>query len=355
MKNKQKYVAGGIQSPLRRSVWRLFMGTATHLPWKPLRDSSGPGALPGVFYHMIAETTPPHIAHLYTVRSPQLFRRDLETFARRFDIIGMEAVVKLASSGDPWPSNKLFISFDDGLSEAASIAAPILHQMGLPAIFYVCPPVLDNRRLLFRHKISLLCHLISANGEAAVCITRQLKERMGGTCDPIAKLLELSHRDEPLADELARVSGYDWADYLRQAKPYMDTADVAALRAMGFAIGAHTMTHPPFASISWSDQVEETRESLEAIGPWLDGSAPSFAFPFEDDGVDPRWFSHFLDSGHISFSVGTAGFVRDAHHRNIQRFCMDNNQTSAESLMRYACACRLFRSLIGKDRHHHGI
>lgn len=51
--------------------------------------------------------------------------------------LGMEQVLSLIHAGEPFPDNSFAITFDDGFENNASIAAPILDDLGIPATFYI--------------------------------------------------------------------------------------------------------------------------------------------------------------------------------------------------------------------------
>ena len=56
---------------------------------------------------------------------------------------------------------KVFLSFDDGLREVYTIIAPILKERGLPATFFITTDFIDNKKLFYRNKASLLIEAIA--------------------------------------------------------------------------------------------------------------------------------------------------------------------------------------------------
>lgn len=51
--------------------------------------------------------------------------------------LGMGQALSLIHNGAPFPDNAFAITFDDGFENNASVAAPILDDLGIPATFYI--------------------------------------------------------------------------------------------------------------------------------------------------------------------------------------------------------------------------
>jgi len=60
----------------------------------------------------------------------------------------------------------------------------------------------------------------------------------------------------------------------------MTADELCAWRDHGFAVGAHTMTHPRLARLRTDEQQREIAESKQRIEAILDESVPHFAYPY---------------------------------------------------------------------------
>lgn len=124
------------------------------------------------------------------------------------------------------------ISFDDGFASNAEVARDILDPLGVRALFFVCPGLMD---------------LSGAAREAAIA-ANVFDGKRGATG------LELMNWDE-----------------------------VEALRAAGHAIGNHTLTHRRLTVLSADERAEQVGAAARAIAGRL-GPTPWFAYTFGDIG-----------------------------------------------------------------------
>ena len=69
---------------------------------------------------------------------------------------------------------------------------------------------------------------------------------------------------------------------------FLDWDDIRALSSEGMEIGSHSMTHPNFRSLNYSDAREELYESKKIIESKTNTTINSFAFPF---GYAPQRFT----------------------------------------------------------------
>src|SRR4030095_3885167 len=152
--------------------------------------------------------------HLVTVPSLERFRADLDFLCQEFHPLELSELERLAPKQVAYSSPRNFVlSFDDGLREDYEVIAPMLSRKGIPAIFFINSATIDNKRLMWRHKISLLIER-STQQPAQTPPQMQLgpKETLQG------KLRSLKFADEGLIDEIAGFLEVDFDDYLRTVK-----------------------------------------------------------------------------------------------------------------------------------------
>jgi peptidoglycan/xylan/chitin deacetylase (PgdA/CDA1 family) len=87
-------------------------------------------------YHGVAECRRRDDPFLLTI-SPHRFRRLLEAMLEAgFEFVTLAEMV-VAANGGPPPPGMAAVTFDDGLRNNLSVAAPILRELGVPASVYV--------------------------------------------------------------------------------------------------------------------------------------------------------------------------------------------------------------------------
>ncbi len=95
-------------------------------------------------YHGIAEVASPHDPARLLV-TPRRFRAQVRWLMRRdYRFLSISALARLLSVGPP-PRGICALTFDDGSEDNATVLAPILQELGIPATLYVCPGLLGQR------------------------------------------------------------------------------------------------------------------------------------------------------------------------------------------------------------------
>lgn len=305
------------------------------------------------FYHVVSDEKLPHIRQLYPVVTTSRFRDDLRFWLQNFQPAALPEVIDLISGGAPSGGKpRFFLTFDDGLREMADLVAPLLQEFGVPAAFFVNPAFLDNRRLFYRHKISLLLEKLPAFSAAA----RHAVALKLGQEDASEKLLEsvlrkLTWRDEALIDAVAAIGQVDFDGFLTSQKPYLTSEQVKTLRQQGFVIGSHSYDHPLFSELSDEERAAQVEESFRFFEEKLEISERIFAFPFTDDGVQAAFIRSLREQHGVAVSFGTAGLKDDVFPFHLQRIAMENPSFySAREMIRAEYLYHFARSLAGKNK-----
>jgi peptidoglycan/xylan/chitin deacetylase (PgdA/CDA1 family) len=278
------------------------------------------------YAHIITDDPPAHVKHLFSVPNIARFKSDLDFLCRQFRPLQIAELEQLPRLRDNNASPRAFIlSFDDGMREIYDIIAPILHDKNIPAIFFVNSATIDNKRLMWRHKVSLL---IDRSKQQSGRIPPQLELRSGESLH--AKLKTLRFADESILDDVARFFEVDFDEYLRRCEPYLTTSQVSELSRAGFEFGSHSDSHPYFYELAVEDQEKQIAASVDFIQK-LGLPCRYFAFPFHDSGVPTCVFRYMTDLGLI-LSFGTSEARVDSVAFSFQRFAIDARGTANSSI-----------------------
>jgi len=257
------------------------------------------------FYHLVSDSPPAHVRHLFRVKTVREFEADLEFFLKYYEPADFPDILNQRK-----PS--FHLSFDDGLRECYDIIAPILLKKGIPATFFVNSHFVDNQSLFYKHKISLIFDNLNSKNKKQ--ISNLLK-----TNTPERFIKSLKYSDTKTFELIFKTLEIDEKEYLATQKPYMTSTQLSDLQKLGFQIGAHSATHPLYSEITLNEQINETKQSLDFITKTFKIPNPTFAFPFSDDGVSLIYFHTFKNT--VSF--GTAGIKLDSVPTNIQRIAVE--------------------------------
>jgi peptidoglycan/xylan/chitin deacetylase (PgdA/CDA1 family) len=169
-----------------------------------------------VAFHRVQERVEPGDGLTVGLR---MFERHCRFFRRHFRVVPLRDIVEKLERGQRL-NRELAITFDDGYRDNFEIAAPVLQRLSLPATFFI--------------------------------VTRSM-----------------GSEDVP------------WWDRERNARhPWMTWDHVRALRAQGFDIGGHTLTHADLGRVSgakaWWEILGARLELEKEIGEPVD----LFAYPY---------------------------------------------------------------------------
>ena len=297
--------------------------TALNLCSRLMPDRYHPPA--GVLFpyaHIVSDIAPLHVRHLYEIPKIGKFKSDIDYLCRRYRALQLPELEHILHLRDKRSARSFVLSFDDGMREVYDVIAPILRDKGVPAVFFLNAATIDNRQLMWRHKVSLL---IERSQKQPTRIPPQLKVRPGESI--LAKLQALRSAEEPLLDEVAKFFEIDFDDYLRRTRPYLTTEQVLELARDGFEFGAHSASHPYFNELAIEDQKDQISRSVQFIRA-LGLPCRYFAFPFDDDGVPTAVFGHMRELG-IVLSFGASEARLDPISFSFQRFALDAENSSA--------------------------
>jgi peptidoglycan/xylan/chitin deacetylase (PgdA/CDA1 family) len=249
-------------------------------------------------YTVVSHESLPHVRPLHPYKNPAQFSSDLEFLA----------------GGDAQ------VSFDDGLVECRTVVAPLLARYGQRATFFINTDVVDNKLMMYRHKLALAIdrleqaalgyHGASAGAghaqsvapdpsralpaghqDEASVLRRRVADLLGiPSPAEIATLrraiLSIKADRAMRADALCVVTGVNVEAYLKQRKPYLTWKQVRGLMEEGHTIGAHGLDHREFQALDSAEIERQIVESCNAVRAVTLQEKVPFAVPFSLNGLD---------------------------------------------------------------------
>lgn len=290
------------------------------------------------FYHSISNKDLIHIKHLYPIRNEKQFKEDLDFLLKYFSPIDLTELKKIIENHKELSTNCFFLSFDDGLSEIYNIAAPILKQKGIPATIFLNSKFVDNQDLFYRYKASILVDAFQRKRQSQsvkakikeICLKHFIQCRDINSC-----ILKINYNHKYVLDEIAKVLEIDFQLYLNEEKPYLTTRQILELIKDGFAVGAHSIDHPEYNTITLDNQLKQTKESIQFVQDKFRLKYRIFSFPFTDVDVPRVFFEKIFHTPHriVDISFGSAGLKKDSYTRHIHRFSMEKTHLSAQRVI----------------------
>lgn len=301
------------------------------------------------FYHMVSDEEVLHIKYLYGYKNRKEFKDDLDFLLKYYSPISLQDLLDFFKKKRQLPQNCFLLTFDDGLREMYDIVAPILFQKGIPATFFVNSDFVDNKRLYYGNKISIIIDYL----QKAECPDLEkslkkilLKNRIDNG-NIISRISSMDHRQELVIDDLAKIMNINFEDYLLRVKPYLTSDQIMKMIKGGFAIGAHSIDHPDYSLLSSEEQLKQTIESVRFVKNKFSLSYGAFAFPHTDKCMKKEFFTKLYDSKLIDVSFGTDGFSKDISFSNIQRCSLEKPLLPARRIVASEYGRILVKNMIG--------
>ena len=316
-----------------------------------IRMTNQPFLLP--VYHLSSDEEAPHIKHIYPIRNSRLFKQDLDLLLKHYEPIDLNDVKRHITGEQKITKKAFFLSFDDGLREIYNVVAPILKEKGIPATFFINSDFVDNRRLFYRYKASLLINEILTKNWSKDVLNQVFKEldRKGiQEKDIKSALLKVSYHQQEILDKIAEILNFSFEDFLNNYKPYLTKEQIQSLMDQGFSIGAHSVDHPEYQFLSLEEQIVQTKGSVNWLSDTFQPQLNSFAFPFTDYGVKRNFFENAWDQKIFDLSFGCAGIKTDSFDWHLHRLPMEGNLENAAKIIKTAYLYYLIKKPLGKNR-----
>jgi peptidoglycan/xylan/chitin deacetylase (PgdA/CDA1 family) len=221
--------------------------------------------------------------------SPDGFERQLDFLARACTVIDLERLLAFVRDGEKLPPNPVLVTFDDGYLDNHDVVLPALARRGMSAVFFIATSYVDERRLFWWDRVSLLVKSSrrerldlsypepaswplgsAAEKERAIAgVLRVIKDRYALDLERF-----LGHVGEAAGVDLSR------GEERRRADELLMTWDhVRALRAAGMDVQSHTVTHRVLQTLPPDALARELAQSKAKLEEMLGERVRTISYP----------------------------------------------------------------------------
>jgi peptidoglycan/xylan/chitin deacetylase (PgdA/CDA1 family) len=289
------------------------------------------------FYHAVSNNPPPHLKHLYKIRSVETFTNDLDYLLKIYEPISMETLVAYIKGEGSLPNYAFLLSFDDGLREFAQNAWPVLKQKNIPVTLFVNPGFIETDALFYRLKASLLIEVLQQQTEINYNTLAHLIPNTILDKDALIQFIQkVDYSNKLSLDALAVFFDFDFVNYKQTNQPYLNLQELKELAAQGVTMGAHSMNHPLFNKLDDAAKFNQFHESMQWLILHLNPAQHTFSFPFTDYGIGQSFFNKMQNSEvNLEASFGTAGLKNEQIKFHYQRIPVENYSLSMQNILAY--------------------
>lgn len=234
-------------------------------------------------YHRVANPIPLcDLNHQVLGPNENAFAEQIRFLAENTRPLSEAQILQCLAHEQPFPPNSTLVTFDDGYKDNYDIAAPILKQFSVPAIFFIPTQFISERKLGWwdviawqtSHSGSRCVSIrgsdydLRSHGHAR--ITQVLAERY--------KRLPASERTAFLA-EIGEAAGAGDVPEEVADRELMTWGDIQKLDQYGISVGAHTVSHSILSAQSPAEQLWELTEAKRILEEKVGRPVRSLAYP----------------------------------------------------------------------------
>ena len=207
------------------------------------------------------------------------FRALMAFLAANFRIISLSELVRGLDRSSALTRPEVVLTFDDGLRNNFTVAYPILKEMALPATFFVCPGLIEQRQWLWNHEARLRLLSMRVDRRKALAAAASCADVGPDRIIEWMKTLPYSQRAE--FEEVLRRDTPGFRPTAEEHRRFdlMTWEELALLDPALITIGAHTVNHCILTSLSATEIEHEVRESRNRLERRLRRPIEHFAYP----------------------------------------------------------------------------
>ena len=249
---------------------------------------------PGVailMYHSVMVEPEAHATTLgKIIQSAQTFRRQMEVIARHYNPVSLDDVLMFVQGQKKMPSKPVVVTFDDGYADNFEVAAPILNEFGIPAVFYITVDCVDKATPPW---VSRLRYAFSTTG-------KRTWSGLDGKPLPLANAAERDQAFTTACEHAACLTGNIQEQFVKSVEREFEVGSLPerdrlmmtweqarALTRQGHIVGSHTMTHPNLAHVRNGDLATELEQSKLRLEQQLSSRVIHFSYPCPI--LEPHW------------------------------------------------------------------
>ena len=209
------------------------------------------------------------------------FERQVKWLKLNFEVLSESELLGIVLGARPFSGRFAAITFDDGYRDNYDLALPVLNAHDTPALFFVCPAIIDERRLGWW---DVIAYLVKASPRTTIHLRGEVIPLNGQKPAAIGKLrawmkLRPAAETATLMDQLSEACGVPPPDLILRDRQLMTWEQIREAGNRGVAIGSHTHTHRVLAGLTEEDQRWELLQSKAALEAQLERPVRTLSYP----------------------------------------------------------------------------
>jgi peptidoglycan/xylan/chitin deacetylase (PgdA/CDA1 family) len=209
----------------------------------------------------------------------EVFGDGLDYLSRNFKVVPLGDIIQKLLHGQEFSGNEMALTFDDGRRNNFTRAYPLLQKYKLPATFFICPGLVDNKQWLWNHDARERLKSISPMDRHTFAAALN-----SPTSDPnrmVEWMKSLPKRQRvPIQEKIfARTAGFIPTGLQREKFDLMSWDEIGKLDPKLITIGSHSSTHPILSQIEPDEIEDEIVQSRWQLETRLQRPVEFFCYP----------------------------------------------------------------------------
>jgi len=239
-------------------------------------------------YHGVTTATSKGIENYSKKHLPMAeFRAQMSYLKEHCHPLSIHEVCRLKLAGEPYPPLSVVVSFDDGFRNNLTVAAPILEELKIPAVFYICAGMI-NTSLMFWVDMVEDCINLTEKPRLQIRLDKPREFPLGTHDERVAALKEVKKyckvSKKPEKDRIVREVSEETevVPSVEHAENYrtMTWEEVKVLHNHPlFTIGGHSLYHDILASLTTEELERDIKTSLALLEYHLGLKITRFSYP----------------------------------------------------------------------------
>ena len=233
-------------------------------------------------YHRVVDDVRAHPTSqpAMLVSTPTL-EKQLDWVAGRYDLVGLDELVRRLENGHRSARPPAAVTFDDGYADVYHHGFPLLRRKGIPAAIFVVADLVDTSRLLVHDELYYLLReafeqlgpsrcaaLLARHGVGRDALRHLYQEPPDRALVELCEeMLRTSSRVDTEARVVALAASFEIPKSIREACRVMSWSQVQEMDAAGITVGSHTRTHrllPTEPGLRVASELFGSRRIIEA-------------------------------------------------------------------------------------------
>ncbi len=221
------------------------------------------------------------------------FREEMQWLRRRFTPVTLDQAMAGLQGSAALPDRPVLVTFDDAYRNNLEVAAPILAELGIPAVLFVPTKFVGAEGMYWNEELEARLLVTTAQAVKVPVAggewlwLRNIEERKSAyrVLSPLLKKLPVADRERVWSDLRDQLSGDD-PEAARE--PRLSWEELRKLKGYGFTIGSHTVSHALLPGLPEDTVARELMQSKAEIETKLGAAVDAFAYPNGDWNHDVR-------------------------------------------------------------------